>query len=56
MAFNPRFLADGLAGLTETTVRLSLQSREKAAVLTGLNPEAPTESFRYLLMPVRLQR
>ena len=56
VAFNPRFLADGLAGLTETTVRLSLQSSEKAAVLTGLNPESPTESFRYLLMPVRLQR
>lgn len=56
VAFNPRFLADGLAGLTETTARLSLQSSEKAAVLTGIDPESSTEVFRYLLMPVRLQR
>lgn len=56
VAFNPRFLADGLAGLTQTSVRLSLQSSEKAAVLTGVDPEATTETFRYLLMPVRLQR
>jgi DNA polymerase-3 subunit beta len=56
VAFNPRFLTDGLAGLTETTLRLSLQSSEKAAVLTGIDPDASGESFRYLLMPVRLQR
>jgi DNA polymerase-3 subunit beta len=56
VAFNPRFLADGLAGLTQTTARLSLQSSEKAAILTGVDPQATTESFRYLLMPVRLQR
>lgn len=56
VAFNPRFLADGLSGLTDTTLRLSLQSSEKAAVLTGIDPDAPTETFRYLLMPVRLQR
>ena len=55
MAFNPRFLADGLAGLTHSSVRLSLQSPDKAAVLTGVDPDA-AESFRYLLMPVRLQR
>ncbi len=56
VAFNPRFLADGLSGLTETTLRLSLQSSEKAAVLTGIDPDSSGESFRYLLMPVRLQR
>lgn len=56
VAFNPRFLADGLSGLTETTLRLSLQSSEKAAVLTGIDPDATGETFRYLLMPVRLQR
>lgn len=56
VAFNPRFLADGLAGMTDASVRISLQSSEKAAVLTGVDPEATTESFRYLLMPVRLQR
>ncbi len=55
VAFNPRFLADGLAGLTHSSVRLSLQSPDKAAVLTGVDPDA-AESFRYLLMPVRLQR
>ncbi|MEZ5184599.1 MAG: DNA polymerase III subunit beta [Candidatus Nanopelagicales bacterium] len=56
VAFNPRFLADGLAGLTQTTARLSLQSSEKAAVLTGIDPEGGSEVFRYLLMPVRLNR
>lgn len=56
VAFNPRFLADGLAGLSETTARLSLQSTEKAAVLTGIDPDGGSEVFRYLLMPVRLNR
>jgi DNA polymerase-3 subunit beta len=56
VAFNPRFLADGLAGLSEPTTRLSLQSAEKAAVLTGIDPDGGSEVFRYLLMPVRLNR
>lgn len=56
VAFNPRFLADGLAGLNEANARLSLQSSEKAAVLTGIDPEGSSEVFRYLLMPVRLNR
>jgi len=56
VAFNPRFLADGLAGLTEAHARLSLQSAEKAAVLTGIDPDGGSEVFRYLLMPVRLNR
>lgn len=56
VAFNPRFLADGLAGLSEDTVRLSLQSAEKAAVLTGVGEEGGSEVFRYLLMPVRMNR
>lgn len=56
VAFNPRYLADGLAGLTDPHVRLSLQSSEKAAVLTGIDPDGGSESFRYLLMPVRLNR
>jgi DNA polymerase-3 subunit beta len=56
VAFNPKFLADGLAGLTEPTARLSLQSSEKAAVLTGVDADGGSEVFRYLLMPVRLNR
>jgi DNA polymerase-3 subunit beta len=56
VAFNPKFLADGLAGLTEPTARLSLQSSEKAAVLTGVDSDGGSEVFRYLLMPVRLNR
>jgi DNA polymerase-3 subunit beta len=53
VAFNPKFLNDGLAGLGHGTVRISLQSSEKAAVLTGVDAEGALESFRYLLMPVR---
>lgn len=56
VAFNPRFLADGLAGLSDPTVRLSLQSAEKAAVLTGVGDDGANEVFRYLLMPVRMNR
>ncbi|MFN8183821.1 MAG: DNA polymerase III subunit beta [Candidatus Nanopelagicales bacterium] len=56
VAFNPRFLADGLAGLTDAHARLSLQSSDKAAVLTGIDPDGGSEVFRYLLMPVRLNR
>jgi DNA polymerase-3 subunit beta len=56
VAFNPRFLADGLAGLTQPTVRLSLQSADKAGVLTGVDSDGEAEAFRYLLMPVRFNR
>lgn len=56
VAFNPRFLADGLAGLSDASARVSLQSAEKAAVITGVAAQGGSESFRYLLMPVRLNR
>ena len=42
----PRFLADGLAGLNSKHARLSLQSSEKASVLTGIDPEGPARSSR----------
>lgn len=56
VAFNPRFLADGLAGLTQPAARLSLQSPEKAAVISGLDAQGGADdTFRYLLMPIRLR-
>jgi DNA polymerase III subunit beta len=48
-AFNPNYLADGLAGITGEKVRMELRDGLKPALLRGENDE-----FTYLVMPVRL--
>lgn len=56
IAFNPQFLLDGLGALTTPFARLSFTVPTKPAVISG-QPEADgddDESYRYLLMPVRL--
>ena len=56
IAFNPQFLLDGLGALSTTYARLSFTQSTRPAVITGQR-EAEGEdddSYRYLLMPVRL--
>lgn len=52
VAFNPRFLADGLEGIETDRVVIEVSDPLKPALLKGVDEE----SFVYLLMPVRLAR
>jgi len=56
IAFNPGFLLDGLGALGMPFARLSFTVPQKPAVLSGqAEPEGDDDdSYRYLLMPVRL--
>lgn len=56
IAFNPQFLLDGLGALGRPYARLSFTQPQKPAVISGqAEQEGPDdESYRYLLMPVRL--
>lgn len=56
IAFNPAFLLDGLGALGSPYARLSFTVPQKPAVISG-QPEVDgddDDSYRYLLMPVRL--
>ena len=56
VAFNPQFLLDGLGALSTPYARISFTVPAKPAVITG-QPEPDgdhDDSYRYLLMPVRL--
>lgn len=55
-AFNPQFLIDGLNVLESDYIRLSFTHAAKPAVLTGQSESEgdDDETFKYLLMPVRL--
>lgn len=48
-AFNPGYLADGLAAATGETVRLEVRDGLKPGIVRG-----ETDDFTYLVMPVRL--
>ncbi len=48
-AFNPTYLADGLAAATGETVRLEVRDGLKPGIVRG-----DTDEFTYLVMPVRL--
>ena len=50
IAFNPRYLSDGIAAISEDQVAIELLDGLKPAVIRG--QESP--GFTYLLMPVRL--
>ena len=56
IAFNPQYLLDGLAALHQPWAKLAFTQSTKPALLTGQDdPDAATDdSFRYVLMPVRL--
>lgn len=56
IAFNPNFLLDGLSAVDAAVTRFAFTQATRPAVLSGL-PEAdaqPDDTYRYLLMPVRL--
>ncbi len=48
-AFNPQYLADGLAAATGDTIRLEVRDGLKPGLVRG-----ETDEFTYLVMPVRL--
>lgn len=53
IAFNPGYLLDGLAAIDAGIARFSFTQATRPAVITGLGDGA-ADSYRYLLMPVRL--
>ncbi len=50
IAFNPRYLADGITAVDDDEIVLDAQDGHKAGILRGAN----TPGFTYLLMPVRI--
>ena len=56
IAFNPQYLLDGLGALHAPYVRMSFTQPSKPAVLKGQAEldGTPDDSYRYVLMPVRL--
>lgn len=50
IAFNPRYLADGISAVDDDEIVIDAQDGHKAGILRGAN----TPGFTYLLMPVRL--
>ncbi|HYN75752.1 MAG TPA: DNA polymerase III subunit beta [Candidatus Limnocylindria bacterium] len=57
IAFNPHFLLDGLGAIDAPVAALSFTTSTKPAVLTGRAADGAvsgSDSYRYLLMPVRL--
>ena len=54
-AFNPGYLLDGLAAITQPYVKVDFTHPSKPAVLTGMSAIGGEEdtTFRYLLMPIR---
>lgn len=55
IAFNPAYLLDGLSAVNSGTTRFSFTQSTRPAVLTAAtDPEQGADSYKYLLMPVRL--
>ena len=56
IAFNPQYLLDGLGALHHPWARLDFTLPTKPALLTGQAEQGsePDDSFRYVLMPIRL--
>lgn len=57
IGFNPTYLLEGLSVMTEPYVHMAFTQHTKPASITGVSePGAePDLTFRYLIMPVRLQ-
>lgn len=57
IGFNPTYLLEGLAVMSEPVVHLAFTQHTKPASLAGVGDVGadPDSAFRYLIMPVRLQ-
>lgn len=57
IGFNPTYLLDGLAVMSDPVVHLSFTQHTKPAAISGVSEIGadPDAAFRYLIMPVRLQ-
>ena len=57
IGFNPSYLLEGLAVMSEPVVHLSFTQHTKPAAIAGVGEVGaePDFAFRYLIMPVRLQ-
>ncbi|MBC7596466.1 MAG: DNA polymerase III subunit beta [Kineosporiaceae bacterium] len=57
IGFNPSYLLEGLAVMSEPVVHLSFTQHTKPAAIAGVQEVGaePDFAFRYLIMPVRLQ-
>lgn len=53
IAFNPGYLLDGLGAVSTDQVNIAFTSSARPAVLTPTT-NSPADSYKYLLMPVRL--
>ncbi|MGZ5369832.1 MAG: DNA polymerase III subunit beta, partial [Aeromicrobium sp.] len=57
IGFNPSYLLEGLAVMSDPVVHLSFTQHTKPAAIAGVQAVGaePDFAFRYLIMPVRLQ-
>jgi DNA polymerase-3 subunit beta len=57
IGFNPTYLLEGLAVMSDPVVHLSFTQHTKPAAISGVQEVGadPDVAFRYLIMPVRLQ-
>ena len=54
IAFNPSYLLDGLAAVNSDSTQFAFTQATRPAVLTSTDDGESADSYRYLLMPVRL--
>lgn len=54
IAFNPAYLLDGLTAVNSAATRFAFTQATRPAVLTATDDDSDADSYRYLLMPVRL--
>jgi DNA polymerase-3 subunit beta len=51
IAFNPRYLLDGIGAIGSDTARMSFSAPGRPVVITGKSDREP--DYRYVLMPIR---
>lgn len=56
IGFNPQYLLDGLQALGTTTARIEFVDAFKPAVIKPVGDDEIDDSYRYLIMPIRVTR